>query len=68
MLARRSFYAISQQRNPEQNGRIKRPGRQHNKHHLFISDVRIPSIYLLIGDMFSYSNMEWYDDELVVHA
>jgi hypothetical protein len=40
MLARRSFYAIGQQKNLgrplKQNGRIKWPERRHNKHHLFI--------------------------------
>jgi hypothetical protein len=40
MLARRSFYAIDQQRNPghplKQNDRIKVPERQHSKHHLFM--------------------------------
>jgi hypothetical protein len=40
MLARRSFYAIDQQRNPshplKRNDRIKRHEGQRNKHHLFI--------------------------------
>jgi hypothetical protein len=40
MLARRSFYVIGQQRNPDhpikQNGRTKWPERRRNKHRLFI--------------------------------
>lgn len=40
ILARRPFYAIGQQRNPnhplKQNNRIKQPEGRHSKHHLFI--------------------------------
>jgi hypothetical protein len=31
-------------------------------------DARILSTLLLIVDILSYSNMEWYDDEPLVHA
>jgi hypothetical protein len=36
MIARRPFYAIGQQRNPEQNDQIKQLKGRHNKPHLFI--------------------------------
>jgi hypothetical protein len=40
MLARRPFYAIGQQRNPDhplkQNSRVKQPERRRNEHRLFI--------------------------------
>jgi hypothetical protein len=55
MLTRRSFYAISQQRNPDhplkQNGQIKRPERRCNKHHVFI---------LWCQDTFHPPTQHWY--------
>jgi hypothetical protein len=66
------FYAIGQQRNPghplKQNGRVKQPERRRNKHRLFILLCQDASHHLLIIDVLSCSNMEWYDDEPMVHA
>jgi hypothetical protein len=72
MLARRSFYAIGHQRNPshplKQNDRIKRPESDAAGIAYSSSDARILSTRLLIVDILSYSNVEWYDDEPMVHA
>jgi hypothetical protein len=61
MLARKSFHAIDQQINPD-----------HKSDATSITysfcDARILSTHLLIVDILSCSNMEWYDDELMVHA
>jgi hypothetical protein len=70
-MARRLFYVIGQQRNPghplKQNGPVKRPVRRRNMHRTSCH-ARMLSTHLLIVDILSCSNMEWYDDEPMVHA
>jgi hypothetical protein len=68
MLARRSFYVIGQQRNP--GHLLKQNGPKSDATSIAYSscDVRMLSTHLLIVDILSCSNMEWYDDELMVCA
>ena len=67
-LARRPFYEIGQQRNFSHA--LKQNGPKGNATSIAYSshDVRILSTRLLIVGILSYSNVEWYDDEPVVHT
>jgi hypothetical protein len=68
MLAIRSFYVISQQRNPghplKQNG----PKGVIASITYSSSDARKLFTHVLIVDILSYSNVERYDDEPMVLA
>jgi hypothetical protein len=68
-LARRLFYVIGQQRNPGQMLKQNAPkgGTASIAYPSISSDVRILSTRILIVDMLSCSNVEWYDDEPMVH-
>jgi hypothetical protein len=68
MLARRLFYTIDQQRNP--NHPLKQNGPKGDATSIAYSscDARMFSTRLLVIDMLSYSNMEWYDDEPMIHT
>jgi hypothetical protein len=72
MLARRPFYTIDQQKKTghplNQNDRIKGPKGDATSLVYSSYDGRILSTHLFIVDILSYSNMKWYDDELMVHA
>jgi hypothetical protein len=68
MLARRSFYATGQQRNPGHP--LKQNGTKDDATSIAYSSchARMLSTHLLIVDVLSCSNMELYNDEPMVHA
>jgi hypothetical protein len=68
MLARRSFYAISQQKNPSHPLKQNDPKGDAADIAYSSSDAMILSSCLLIVDILSCSNVEWYDDEPMAHA
>jgi hypothetical protein len=62
------FYVIGQQRNP--GHLLKQNGSKGDATSIVYSscDARMLSTHLLIVDILSCSNMEWYDDEPMVCA
>jgi hypothetical protein len=68
MLERRSFYTIDQQRNPGHP--LKQNSLKDDTTSIACSSchARMLPTHLLIVDVLSCSNMEWYDDEPMVHA
>jgi hypothetical protein len=67
-LARRPIYEIGQQTNSSHPLKQNNPKGNATSIAYSSHDVRIVSTRILIVDLLSYSNIEWYDDEPVVHA